>query len=281
VILATGHSARDVYEMLDARGVALEAKPFAIGARLEHPQPLIDKIQYGAAYQHERLPAAFYHVTAQVESGGRERGVYSFCMCPGGWIVDSATEPGRLATNGMSLKRRDSPFANAAMVVTVEPSDYASYGRREGDPLAGIQFQRHWEAQAFQAGGGGFVAVAQKLGDFVAGRGTTVAGRSSYRPRVIGGSLEGTLPPFVLQALKQSVPKLDKTMRGFAMGEAQFVGIETRTSAPVRIVRDVESLQSPSHAGLYPCAEGAGYAGGIVSAAIDGLKVAEQILKTR
>jgi uncharacterized FAD-dependent dehydrogenase len=278
LVVATGHSAREIYEMLDARGVALEAKPFAVGARLEHPQPLIDRIQYGRDFGHPRLPAAFYHVTANVPAGGRERGVYSFCMCPGGWIVDSSTEPGRLATNGMSLKRRDSPYANAAMVVTVEPSDYASFARRPNDPLAGIAFQRHWEERAYAAGGGGFVAVAQRLDDFLARRATSVAGRSSYRPRVVGGNLEGTLPDFVLEALRRAVPVMDRSMRGFHTAEAQLVGIETRTSAPVRIVRDPVTLVSPTHPGLYPSAEGAGYAGGIVSAAIDGLKVARAIV---
>ncbi len=188
-------------------------------------------------------------------------------------IEDDPKAPRRVLTV------RGAGFRFGVRVVTVEPSDYASFGRRDGDPLAGVAFQRHWEEKAFQAGGGGFVAVAQKLGDFVAGRGTSVAGRSSYRPKVLGGSLDGTLPPFVLEALRRSVPKLDKTMRGFGTAEAQFVGIETRTSAPVRIVRDAVTLQSPTHAGLYPCAEGAGYAGGIVSAAIDGLKVAEAIIK--
>ncbi len=278
LVLATGHSARAVYELCDARGVALVAKPFAVGTRLEHPQPLIDRIQYGRDFGHPRLPAAFYHVTANVPAGGRERGVYSFCMCPGGWIVDSSTEPGRLATNGMSLKRRDSPYANAAMVVTVEPEDCAAFARRPGDPLAGIAFQRHWEERAYVAGGGGFVAVAQRLDDFLAARATTVAGRSSYRPRVTGGTLDGTLPPFVLEALRRAVPAMDKTMRGFHTAEAQFVGIETRTSAPVRIVRDDATLASPSHPGLYPAAEGAGYAGGIVSAALDGLRVARAIV---
>ena len=278
LVLATGHSAREIYELCDARGVALQAKPFAVGARLEHPQPLVDRIQYGKDFGHARLPAAFYHVTANVPAGGRERGVYSFCMCPGGWIVDSSTEPGRLATNGMSLKRRDSPYANAAMVVTVEPEDYAAFARRPGDPLAGIAFQRHWEERAYAAGGGGFVATAQKLGDFLAGRPTSVPGRSSYRPRVSGGALAGQLPPFVIEALKRAVPIMDRSMRGFHSNEAQFIGIETRTSAPVRVLRDEQTLASPSHPGLYPAAEGAGYAGGIVSAAIDGLRVARAII---
>lgn len=281
LVLATGHSARAIYELLDARGVALVAKPFAVGARLEHPQPLIDRIQYGAHHGHPALPAAFYHVAAQVQAGGRERGVYSFCMCPGGWIVDSSTEHERLATNGMSLKRRDSPFANAAMIVTVEPEDVASFARRPGDPLAGLAFQRHWEARAYAAGGGGFVAVAQRQDDFLARRATTKAGRSSYRPRVVGGRLEDQLPAFVVDGLRAALPQFARTMRGFDTGEAQFVGIETRSSAPLRIVRDDTTLASPSHPGLYPTAEGAGYAGGIVSAAIDGVRVADAIIAAR
>jgi hypothetical protein len=278
VVLAVGHSARSVYECLDARGVALEAKGFAVGARLEHPQPLIDRIQYGDQYRHPRLPAAFYHVTAQVDAGGRERGVYSFCMCPGGWIVDSATEAGHLATNGMSLKRRDSPYANAAMIVSVEPADVAALGRRPGDPLAGIAFQRAIEAKAYAAGGGGFVAPAQRLTDLIARRATTVALRSSYRPRVVGGDLGDVLPAFVTEALARGIPQIDRTMRGFLTGEAQFVGVETRSSAPVRILRDPATLMSPSHRGLYPGGEGAGYAGGIVSAAIDGLRLGRAVL---
>jgi uncharacterized FAD-dependent dehydrogenase len=277
LVLATGHSARAIYELLDSRGVALEAKPFAIGARLEHPQPLIDRIQYGAHHGHPALPAAFYHVAAQVQSGGRKRGVYSFCMCPGGWIVDSSTEAGRLATNGMSLKRRDSPFANAAMIVSVEPEDLTAFARRPGDPLAGLAFQRHWEARAYAAGGGAFTAVANRLDDFTARRATSQPGRTSYRPKISGGRLDDSLPEFVTAGLRAAIPVIARTMRGFDTGEAQLIGIETRSSAPLRIVRDADSLESPSHPGLYPAAEGAGYAGGIVSAAIDGLRIARRI----
>jgi hypothetical protein len=278
VVLAVGHSARAVYELLDARGVAMEPKSFAVGARVEHPQPLIDRIQYGPGHGHPRLPAAFYHVTAQVMSGARERGVWSFCMCPGGWIVDSSTEPEKLATNGMSLKRRDSPYANAALIVSVEPSDVARFARRPGDPLAGVRFQQEIEARAYRAGGGGFVAPAQKLDDLVAGRATSVALRSSYRPRVTGGDLREALPAFVTEALRRAVPQIDRTMRGFQTGEAQLVGVETRTSSPLRILRDEARLESPSHPGLYPGGEGAGYAGGIVSAAIDGLRLGDAVL---
>jgi uncharacterized FAD-dependent dehydrogenase len=269
VVLAVGHSARATYERLVAAGVATEVKPFAIGARVEHPQPLIDEIQYGAAAKHPRLPAAFYQLTAEVE----ERGCWSFCMCPGGWIVNSSTEPERLATNGMSLKRRDSPFANSALVVTVTPADVGP------GPLAGLAFQRRVEEAAFRLGGGGFRAPAQRLTDFVAGRATTVTGRSSYRPGIVGADLRGALPPFVVDTLRRALRAFDRTMKGFYTGEAQLVGVETRTSSPLRILRDAETLASPSHPLLYPCGEGAGYAGGIVSAAIDGLRVAEAIIR--
>jgi uncharacterized FAD-dependent dehydrogenase len=277
LILAVGHSARSTYETLVSRGVLAVARPFAIGVRVEHPQPLIDELQYGTACGHPDLPAAFYHVTANVVAGGHKRGVYSFCMCPGGWIVDSATEPGRLATNGMSLKRRDSPYANAALAVSVEPADLAAFGPA-GDPLAGIALQRLIEEKMFALGGGGFVAPAQRVVDFLAGRPTSTPGRSSYRPRVMGGDLAAALPPFVTAALRAALPVFDRTMRGFVSSEAQLVGVETRTSAPLRFLRDPRSLESASHARLYPCGEGAGYAGGIVSAAIDGMKVADAIL---
>jgi uncharacterized FAD-dependent dehydrogenase len=222
------------------------------------------------------LPAAFYHVTAQVSG----RGVYSFCMCPGGWIVNSSTEPARLATNGMSLKRRDSPYANAALIVTVDDADVAPYARHAGDPMAGIAFQRAVEERAFALGGGGFRAPAQRLDDFLAARPTTRALRSSYRPGVEAADLAQALPPSVTTALRAALPVFDRTLRGFVTAEAQLVGVETRTSAPLRLLRDERTLESPSHARLYPCGEGAGYAGGIVSAAIDGLRVATAILAT-
>jgi len=281
VVVATGHSARDLYAALHAQGVAMEAKPFAVGARVEHPQPLIDRVQYGRAWEHPRLPAAFYHVTAQVPTpatGGGERGCYSFCMCPGGWVVNSSTEEGRLVTNGMSLKRRDSPFANAALVVTVEPRDYGGSVER---PLAGIDFQRAIEERAFAAGGGGFVAAAQRVRDFLVNRKSEAAPLpSSYRPSVVPGDVRGALPPFVGEALARALERWERMLPGFAGAEAQLVGVETRTSAPVRIVRDAASLASPSHPGLYPSAEGAGYAGGIVSAALDGLRVADAIVSS-
>jgi hypothetical protein len=262
--------------MLHRRGVALEAKAFAVGARVEHPQPLIDRIQYGAAFGHPRLPAAFYHLTATVPTpDAGDRGVYSFCMCPGGWVVDSSTEEGALCVNGMSLKRRDSPFANAALVVTVEPRDYL--GRFGDGPLAGVELQRDIERRGFVAGGGSFVAPAQRLADFVARRPTTAPLGSSYRPRVVGGDVRGALPPFVGDALERALGRFGRTMSGFDGADAQLVGVETRTSSPVRIVRD-GALASPSHPGLHPAGEGAGYAGGIVSAAVDGMRVADAVL---
>ena len=276
VVLAVGHSARPVYELLHRRGVALEAKAFAVGARVEHPQPLIDRIQYGRAHGHPRLPAAFYHVTATVPTpDAGDRGVYSFCMCPGGWVVDSSTEQGALCVNGMSLKRRDSPFANSALVVSVEPRDYL--GRFGDGPLAGIELQRSIERRAFELGGGGFVAPAQRLTDFVARRPTSEPLRSSYRPRVVGGDVRAALPPFVGDALERALSRFQRTMPGFVGADAQLVGVETRTSSPVRIVRD-DALVSPTHPGLYPAGEGAGYAGGIVSAAVDGMRVADAVL---
>jgi uncharacterized FAD-dependent dehydrogenase len=276
VVLAVGHSARALYERLFAQQVALVPKAFAVGARVEHPQPLIDRIQYGAASGHPRLPAAFYQLSATVPTPtAGDRGVYSFCMCPGGWVVNSSTEAGHLCTNGMSLKRRDSPLANAALVVTVEPRDFV--GRFGDGPLAGLALQRELERRAFEAGGSGFVAAAQRLDDFVARRPSSAALPSTYRPSVRQGDVRGALLPFVGDALERALGQFQERLPGFVSSSAQLVGIETRSSSPVRILRD-RSLSSPSHAGLYPTGEGAGYAGGIVSAAIDGLRVADAIL---
>lgn len=279
MVVAAGHSARSLFATLVDRGVAHESKPFAVGARIEHPQQLIDQLQYGDSHGSPRLPAAFYHITAQSKADGVERGIYSFCMCPGGWVVNSSTEPGLLCTNGMSLKRRDSPRANAAFVVSVQPEDVASFGRFPGDPLAGIAFQQEIESRAFQAGGGGFVAPAQRLNDFAEGRSTSTALPTSYRPGVVGGTLDGVLPPFVTKALREALPQFERKMRGFHSDEAQLIGVETRTSSPLRFIRDPSTLMSVSHPGLYPGGEGAGYAGGIVSAAVDGLRIADAILQ--
>ncbi len=272
VVLATGHSARAVYEVLHRRGVALEPKPLAVGVRAEHPQPLIDEIQYGkyGRPRHPRLPAALYELTCDL---GERRGAYSFCMCPGGWIVPCATEPGGLVTNGMSLARRDSPHANAALVVSVDARDYG-----EG-PLAALEFQRKLERAAYEAGGGGFVAAATRVDDFLAGRASSEVARSSYLPGVQAGDVAAALPPRVVEGLRIAIRRWDKMLRGFGSREGHLVGVETRTSAPVRVVRDRETLASPSHPGLYPVGEGAGFAGGIVSAAIDGLRAAEALLR--
>jgi uncharacterized protein len=277
VVMAPGHSARPLYEALHAQAVALEAKGFAVGARIEHLQAVIDRAQYGAAAGHPRLPPSFYQLSAQVD----DRGVYSFCMCPGGWVVPSSTEEGLLCTNGMSLSRRDSPLANAALVVALEPRDWRD---RHGDgPLGGIALQREIEARAFELGGGGYVAAAQRVEDFLADRPSSRASSrivcSTYRPRVAPGDVRGALPPLVGAALAHGLRRFGRMLPGFADAEAHFVGAETRSSSPVRILRDARTLASPSHAGLYPSGEGAGYAGGIVSAAIDGLRVARAIIE--
>ncbi len=273
VVLAVGHSAREIYALCQQRGIATVAKPFAIGVRVEHPQPLIDRLQYGRAFEHPALPAAFYQLATQAQG----RGVYSFCMCPGGWVVPASTEPGGLCTNGMSLKRRDSPLANAALVVSVEPADVRAWFAGRDDPMAGIDFQRAVEHAAFAAGSGGFLAPAQRVVDFLAGRPSDSVLRSTYRPGVVPGDVGALLPSFVVAALRQGLRQFDHTAPGFVSAQAQFVGVETRTSSPLRIVRDA-GFMSPSHPGLFPIGEGAGYAGGIVSAAIDGLRAADAVL---
>jgi uncharacterized FAD-dependent dehydrogenase len=271
VVLAVGHSARAVYSWAAEAGLALERKPIAVGVRIEHPQPLIDQIQYGAAAGHPKLPPAFYELTANAA----ERGVYSFCMCPGGWIVPAATEPDGVVVNGMSLSRRDSPFANAGLVVSVSAEDFGPAG---AGPLAGIEFQRGIERAAFRAGGGRFRAPAQRLGDFLAGRVSDTLGPSSYRPGLTPADLGAVLPRFVVDALRAGLRQIGARLPAFLLPDALLIAAETRTSAPVRFLRDPSTLLSPSAEGLYPCGEGAGYAGGIVSAALDGARVAERIL---
>jgi len=271
VVLAVGHSARSVYAWAAAEGIALERKAIAIGVRIEHPQRLIDEIQYGAAAGHPKLPPAFYELT----SADADRGVYSFCMCPGGWIVPAATEADGVVVNGMSLSRRDSAFANAGLVVTVDAADF---GPAAAGPLAGVELQRRVEQAAFRAGGGQFRAPAQRLADFLDGRASTSVGASSYRPGLVAGDLGQVLPGFVAQALRVGLRRMGARLSGFLFGDAVLVAAETRTSAPVRLLRDPKTLVSPSIAGLYPCGEGAGYAGGIVSAALDGARVADRVL---
>jgi uncharacterized FAD-dependent dehydrogenase len=271
VVLAVGHSARAVYAWAASAGVPLARKAIAVGVRVEHPQPLIDEIQYGRAAGHPKLPAAFYELAAQI--GGR--GVYSFCMCPGGWIVPAATEPDGVVTNGMSLSRRDSPFANAGLVVTVETADF---GPDAAGPLAGVELQRAIERAAFRAGGGHFRAPAQRLADFLDGRPSSSVGASSYRPGLAAGDVGGVFPPFVAEALRAGLRRIGERLPRFLAPDALLIAAETRTSAPVRILRDRVTLQSPGVGGLYPAGEGAGYAGGIVSAALDGAEIAARIL---
>lgn len=267
LVLAPGHSARETYRMLDQSGVHIEAKPFAVGLRVEHPAGLINAIQYGKPV-HPRLPTAEYALTWNNPASGR--GVYSFCMCPGGEVVIGSSEAGGVVVNGMSRLKRANPYSNSALVVTVRPEDFPGRGA-----LAGVAFQRHWEEAAFQAGGGDFRAPAQNLLAFL-GRGNGPL-RSTARPGVREADLSRLLPDFVSDELRQALPQFDRRMRGFITGEATLIGVETRTSAPLRIVRGDDG-QSLSHPGLYPAGEGAGYAGGIVSAALDGLRVAEKIV---
>jgi len=260
-----------VYAWAAADGIAIERKPFALGVRIEHPQRLIDEIQYGDAAGHPKLPPAFYELTGT----GADRGVYSFCMCPGGWIVPAATEADGVVVNGMSLSRRDSPFANAGLVVTIAADDF---GPAAAGPLAGVELQRKVEQAAFRAGGGRFRAPAQRLGDFLDGRPSSEVAETSYRPGLAPGDLAQVLPGFVAQALRAGLRQIGARLPGFLLPDAVLVAAETRTSAPVRLLRDARTLMSPSLEGLYPCGEGAGYAGGIVSAALDGTRVASQVL---
>ena len=268
VILATGHSARDVVEILRRRGLALEAKPFAIGVRVEHPQALVDRIQYRCATRPCGVPAASYALVHQVDG----RGVFSFCMCPGGVICPAATDTDEVVVNGWSPSSRGLGFANAGIVVQVTPDDLAPH-RTEG-VLAGIIFQRTLEHAAFVAGGGGLVAPAQRLMDFVAGRRSSDLPRSSYRPGIRPVNLAELLPPAIGDRLRAGFRAFGRMMHGYLTNEAVVVGVETRTSSPVRIPRDPTSCMHPQASGLFPCGEGAGYAGGIMSAALDGQRAA-------
>jgi uncharacterized FAD-dependent dehydrogenase len=279
VVLAVGHSARDSFAMLHARGVAMEAKPFSIGVRIEHPQSLIDRARFGAFAGNPILGAADYKLVHHCSNGrgANGRAVYSFCMCPGGTVVAAASEPGRVVTNGMSQYSRNERNANAGIVVGITPDDYLPYAP-SGGPLAGIAFQRHWEARAFEAGGGTYAAPAQRVGDFLAGRASTALGAviPSYRPGVRPADLAACLPDFAVAAIREALPAFDRQIRGFAMDDAVMTGVETRTSSPVRIGRD-DSFQSLNTLGLFPAGEGAGYAGGILSAGVDGIRVAEAV----
>ena len=270
VVLAIGHSARDTFANLHRQGVFIEAKPFSIGFRIEHPQALIDRVRFGPAAGNERLGAADYKL---VHHCGNGRAAYSFCMCPGGQVVAATSEPGRVVTNGMSQYSRAERNANAALVVEVTPADFPS-----DDPLAGIEFQRHWESQAFTAGGGRYAAPAQRVGDFLAGRPSTQLGTvdPSYQPGIHMTDLATCVPAYVTEALREAIRAFDREIPGFAMPDALLTGVETRTSSPIRITRNAR-FQSLNTRGLYPAGEGAGYAGGILSAAVDGIRVAEAV----
>ena len=281
VVLAVGHSARDTFEMLHARGVYLEAKPFSIGFRVEHPQSIIDRARFGPQAGHPLLGAADYKLVHHCKGShvGNGRSVYSFCMCPGGTVVAATSEVGRVVTNGMSQYSRNERNANAAIVVGIEPSDFAPYDD-SGSPLAGIALQRALESHAYILGGENYNAPGQLVGDFIAARASQEFGdvQPSFKPGVTLGSLDSALPDYAIAAIREALPAFDRQIRGFALHDAVLTGVETRTSSPVRIKRD-ERLQSLNTTGLYPAGEGAGYAGGILSAAVDGIKVAEAVAR--
>jgi hypothetical protein len=268
LILAIGQSADDTYRKLQERGVRLEPKPFAMGLRLEHPQELINEIQYGKWCRHPDLPPADYFMTAAIED--MNRSVYSFCMCPGGQIIGCSASAGGVVTNGMSASRRDGPYANSAVVVNVRVDDFGAA------PLAGLAFRRQWEERAFVLGGGDYRAPAQRLTDFLKDATGGVVGQTTFRPGVRAASLRDLLPGFVAEALKKGFRLFERKMPGFASTEAHLIGVETRTSSPVRISRGPDG-QSVTVAGIYPCGEGSGYAGGIISSALDGIRAARQM----
>jgi len=272
VILAVGHSARDTFEMLHARGVYIEPKPFSLGFRIEHPQSMIDECRYGRFAGHPILGAADYKLVHHASNG---RAAYSFCMCPGGTVVAATSEEGRVVTNGMSQYSRNEHNANAGLVVGINPEDYPGYPQ---DPLAGMRFQRHWESRAFELGGRNYNAPAQRVGDFLAGRPSTKLGSvvPSYKPGVTLTDLSTALPGYAIVALREAIPALARQIRGYDMPDAVLTGVETRTSSPIRIKRGPD-YQSLNTRGLYPAGEGASYAGGIMSAAIDGIEAAEAV----
>ena len=274
VVLAPGHSARDLFAMLHGRGVHLEAKPFSIGVRIEHPQSIIDRARFGPFAGNRILGAADYKLVhhGNAEDGGSRRSVYSFCMCPGGTVVAATSEPGRVVTNGMSQYSRAERNANAGIVVGITPDDYP------GEPLAGIAFQRHWESLAFAAGGGDYKAPGQRVGDFLAGRPSTSLGEvvPSYKPGVVPTDLSLCLPDYAVAAIREALPVFGRQIAGFAMADAVMTGVETRTSSPIRITRG-RTGESLNTRGLFPAGEGAGYAGGILSAGVDGIRAAELV----
>lgn len=275
VVLAPGNSARELFERFAREGkVGIEAKPFAVGFRAEHPQALVNEMQYGSACRMPQLPPADYKLAENLEVSGEVRGIYSFCMCPGGIVVPTPTEEGLQCTNGMSNSKRNAKYANAGIVVTVSQADFARAGF--SGPLAGLEFQRHWEKSAYALGGGRYFAPAQSIPDYLAGKLTHKPAGTSYRPGLAHADLNRLFRPELTQSVKEALRRFDRKMRGFLSREGTLIGIESRTSSPVRVTRG-EDLQSISIRGLYPAGEGCGYAGGIVSSAVDGLRIAEQI----
>ena len=283
VVLALGHSARDTFAMLHGRGVFMEPKPFSIGFRIEHPQGVIDRARYGPAAGHPILGAADYKL---VHHAGNGRAVYSFCMCPGGTVVAATSEENRVVTNGMSQYSRNERNANAGIVVGIDPQDYRQDGLASGpvSPLDGMAFQRHWESRAFELGGGGYLAPGQLVGDFLKGRASATLGdvEPSYKPGVHLTDLtrrdRGSLPDYAIDAIREALPAFERQIKGFCRPDAVLTGVETRTSSPLRITRG-RNLQSLNVRGLYPAGEGAGYAGGIMSAGVDGIEVAEAVAR--
>ena len=269
VILALGHSARDTFEALHEAGVYLEAKPFSVGFRIEHPQSMIDRARLGPHAGNPLIGAADYKLVHHADNG---RSVYSFCMCPGGTVVAATSEPNRVVTNGMSQYSRNERNANAGIVVGITPEDYP------GGPLAGIAYQRAIESKAFELGGGTYEAPGQLVGDFLMGRASTAFGSvtPSYKPGVHLTDLASSLPAYAIEAIREALPAFEKKIKGFSMHDAVLTGVETRTSSPLRITRGAD-FQSLNIKGLYPAGEGAGYAGGILSAGVDGIKVAEAV----
>ena len=284
IVLALGHSARDTFAMLHERGVFMEAKPFSIGFRIEHPQSVVDKARFGPNAGHPILGAADYKLVHHANNG---RSVYSFCMCPGGTVVAATSEPNRVVTNGMSQYSRNERNANAGIVVGIAPQDYRQDGLAEGpvNPLDGIAFQRFWESRAFELGGGGYEAPGQLVGDFIKGQRSTVFGNvlPSYKPGVrptdLGALERSSLPDYAIDAIREALPAFERQIAGFAMPDAVLTGVETRTSSPLRITRG-RDFQSLNVKGLYPAGEGAGYAGGIMSAGVDGIEVAEALARS-
>ncbi len=274
VILATGHSARDIFELLHRKNILIESKAFALGVRMEHAQALIDSVQYHCiGGRGDYLPASSYSLVHQARINGVDRGVFSFCMCPGGFIVPAATQPGEIVVNGMSPSRRDSKFANSGIVVAVDEGDFKQF--REYGPLAGMYFQAFIEREACAAAGGTQCAPAQRLADFTSNKISSSLPETSYQPGVASVDMRTVLPQFITEALKQGFRNFDNKIRGYLTNDAQIVGVESRTSSPVKIPRDNDTFEHPQLNRLFPCGEGAGYAGGIVSAAMDGERCAE------